>query len=89
MNTESNYQTDDISLAAFLLTQEISLIDIHEDAPRHFIFVLSELDKCLQLKSKYLNGAAASAWQLFSQREKLIAEMRGKQRNGGKYGVNR
>lgn len=79
---------DDILLTAFLLTdKDVSLIDIKEDKPHHFVFILSNPQKCQDLKRQYLNGASAPARELFFNREMLINEMKNRERNGDKnYG---
>ena len=84
---ENSFSTDDILLASFLLTQKISLVEVQEDRPHRFIFLLSDSDRCTELKRQYLNGALATARELFSQREMLISEIKSRERNGDKYGT--
>ncbi len=73
------YTSDDIKLTSFLLTQSgISLLNIVEERPRHFAFILSNPKKCEELKQKYLNGAKASALNLFQKRDMLLTEMKSK-----------
>lgn len=80
------FQTDDILFCAFALTQGIKLVEVIEDTPHHFIFILSNSESCLQLKNDYINGASAPAKQLFSQRETLISEIKNRNQKGDKYG---
>lgn len=81
------FKSDDILLISFLLTQKgLSLIDIVEDYPGHFMFVLSDLKRCTELKQQYLNNASAPALELFSKREMLISEIKNKNRDGDNYG---
>lgn len=75
-HTDTVFRTDDISLVSYFLTQGASLIDIVADRPNHFSFLLSDLDKCNNLKRQFLNNAVASAQELFSKREMLIAEIK-------------
>lgn len=75
---KTNFQTDDISLAAFLLTQGISVIDIIKGSSRHCVFLLSDPKKCLELRRAFLNNALAPAQELFSKREMLISEIKNK-----------
>ena len=57
----------------FLLTQSgISLLNIVEERPRHFAFILSNPKKCEELKQKYLNGAKASALNLFQKKRHVV-----------------
>jgi len=72
------FYTDNIALAAYLLTQEVQLVDIREDSPHHFLFGLSDPQKCIQQKQQFLNNALAPARQLFSQREMLLHEIKGR-----------
>lgn len=75
------YKLDDLKLASFLLTQNsIALLNVIEERPRHFIFVLSNPKKCEELKQKYLNGSKTSALDLFQKRDLLITEIRSKSR---------
>jgi len=80
MNTpiETDFKTDDLALTAFLLTQGIPLLDVVEDAPRHYIFVLSDADRCQELKRKFQNNAPAPAQELFAKRDILISEIKDK-----------
>jgi len=74
---DNYFQSDDILLCSFLLTQEaIHLIEVIEDHPHHFIFSLSNLAKCNELKTAYLNNASSPARELFSNREMLIGEIK-------------
>lgn len=82
-----NFTSYDICLCSFLLTQkEISLVDIKETTPQHFIFVLSNQALCQKLSTDYLNNASAPARELFSKRAMLISEIKNRNRNGEKYG---
>lgn len=72
------FKTNDILLASFLLTRELILIDVIEDSPSRFVFLFSNLDKCNELRRKFLNNALAPAQELFSKREILIAEIKNK-----------
>lgn len=73
---ENRFKTNDISLTAFLLTQDIKLIDLVEEGRFRFSFLLSNLEKCELLRKKYLNGASAPAQLLLSKREMLISELK-------------
>lgn len=74
---ETRYRTDDINLTSFLLTQNgISFIGIEQDNPRHFVFILSSADKCVELKSKYFNNIEVPVLDLFSKKEMLISEIK-------------
>jgi hypothetical protein len=89
MNTidkNTSFESDDILLTSFLLTYGITLIDIQQDRPRHFIFLLSDAEKCNELKRQFLNNASAPARALFSQREMLISEIKTRVRDGDNYG---
>ena len=86
---KNTFSTDDILLASFLLTQSISLVEIQENRPRHFIFLLSDPDKCNVLKREYLNNASAPAREIFFQREMLISEIKNRDGNGEAYGSTR
>lgn len=87
---DKTFKNEDILLSSFLLTQTgITLIDIVEDYSGHFVFLLSNVERCIELKQQYLNNAPAPARQLFSQREMLISEIKTRNRNGGNYGSNR
>jgi hypothetical protein len=77
---ESKFKTNDISLAAFLLTQGIDFIDIVSEGNSRFIFLLSDPDRCEVLLKEYLNNASAPAQQLFSKREMLISQIKQFQR---------
>lgn len=82
---EKTFKNEDILLISFLLTQTgITLIDIVEDYSGHFVFVLSDPERCTELKQQYLNNAPAPARQLFSQREMLISEIKTRNRNGNR-----
>ena len=84
---DKTFKNEDILLTSFLLTQTgIILIDIVEDYSGHFLFVLSDPERCTELKQQYLNNASAPARQLFSQREMLISEIKNRNRDGDKYG---
>ena len=78
---ESKFKTNDISLAAFLLTQGVDFIDTVDEGNSRFSFLLSDPDKCELLRREYLNNAPAPAQQLFSKREMLISEIKQKSRN--------
>ena len=81
---DKTFQNEDILFTSFLLTQTgINLIDIVEDYSGHFVFVLSDPERCTDLKQQYLNNASAPARQLFSQREMLISEIKTRNRDGG------
>ena len=81
---EKKFQSDDTSLTSFLLTQQdINLLDIFRDTSGHFIFILSNPEKCADLKKQYLNNVPAPARELFSNREMLIAEIKSRERGGG------
>jgi len=82
MDTQNTYKTDDLLFAAFLLTNNIKLVNVVEDFPRHFSFVLSDSKKCQELKISFLNNAPAPARQLFSQREMLLSEIKMKNQYG-------
>lgn len=83
MNIENDFSSEDILLVSFLLTQtDITLIDIDEDYSGHFVFILSNPERCTELKQQYLNNALAPARQLFVQREMLISEIKTRNRNG-------
>lgn len=87
---ENQFASDDISLVSFLLTQpDITLLNTETDTPGHFVFVLSNTERCIELKQQYLNNASAPARQLFSQREMLISEIKTRNRNGDNYGDNK
>ncbi len=86
---ESDFLTDDILLTSFLLTQSIPLVEVQEDKPHHFVFILSHSNKCNELKRQYLNNAPAPARELFSQREMLISEIKNRDREGDIYGANK
>lgn len=73
---ETYFETSDISLTSYFLTQGIVLIEIVRKTPFRFDFQLSDLAKCNQLKRDYLNGAMAPAQELFSKRELLISQIR-------------
>lgn len=87
---ENIFKCDDISITSFLLTQkDITLVDVIQDYPHHFVFHLANADRCIQLKQQYLNNASAPARQLFSQREMLISEIKTRNRDGDNYGNDR
>lgn len=71
-----NFKSDDISLTSFLLTQGINLLDVIEDYPNHFTFLLSDSKKSNELKRNFLNNAVAPARELFSIREMLIGQIK-------------
>lgn len=74
---KNTYRDDNINLVSFLLvSQKIKLLDINEDSPRHFIFILSDAPKCEELKQEYLNGGSAPAQELFMKRDMLIGEIK-------------
>jgi len=73
---ENKFKTNDISLAAFLLTQGVNLTDIVAEDKFRFSFLLSDLNKCELLRKQYLNNALAPAQELFSKREMLISEIK-------------
>ena len=75
---KTNFKTDDILLTAFFLTQGIILIDILKDISQRYVFLLSDPDKCLELRRAFLNNALAPAQELFSKREMLITEIKNK-----------
>ena len=76
------FKNEDILLISFLLTQEgVTLVDIIEDYPGHFVFVLYDPKRCTELKRQYLNNATAPALELFSKREMLISEIKNRNRN--------
>lgn len=75
---ENLFTTYDILLCSFLLTKGINLIEIKEATTRRFIFILSNTDQCEKLSKDYLNNAEAPARELFSNREMLISEIKGK-----------
>lgn len=75
---ENIFKTNDISLAAFLLTQGVDYLEIVNDAKSRFSFVFSGQDKCESLRREYLNNASAPAQLLFSKREMLISEIKQK-----------
>lgn len=83
---ETVFRSDDILLTSYLLTQQINLIDVVEDRPHHFVFLLSNTDKCGELKRNFLNNAIAPARELFSKREMLISEIKSRDRNKERYG---
>jgi len=82
METQNSYKTDDLIFASYLLTQGIKLVNVIEDQPRHFAFVLTDPTKCEQLKIKYLNNASAPVRNLISQREMLLSEIKMKNQYG-------
>ncbi|HUD05114.1 MAG TPA: hypothetical protein VMR59_03945 [Patescibacteria group bacterium] len=84
MEIDNNFKTDDIGLTSFLLTQEITLIDIVEDAPNHFSFLLANPNKCDLLKHDFMNGELAPARELLSYREMLITEIKTRRHNGNR-----
>ena len=74
---ENYFTTYDILLCSFLLTQDgIELIDTKEASSDHFIFSLSNPNKCKQFTKDYLNNSEAPARELFSNREMLIGEIK-------------
>ncbi len=81
---ENTYQTDDILIASFLLSQKVRYLDLLCDRPRHFIFVFEDNQICEQLAKEYMNNAPAPARELFARREELIGAIR--YRNQNTYG---
>jgi len=83
-----NYISNSITLCAFLLTQGqgIELLDIIEDKFHRFSFILSNPERCDELRHHYLNGASAPARDLFSKREMLLGEIKTKNTNPEKGG---
>ena len=80
---QDTYKLDNLGCCAFLLLHEgIELLGIEEDRYRHFIFQLSNPQKCADLRKQYLNGAHVSAIDLLSKRELLINEIKAKSQNG-------
>lgn len=75
---ESRFKTNDISLAAFLLTQKVNYLKLLEEDNSRFSFVFLNRDKCELLRKEYLNNAPAPAQLLFSKRELLISEIKQK-----------
>ncbi len=73
---ENRFKTNDISLAAFLLTKGIENLEITMGSGSRFCFVFSDQDKCELLRREYLNNASAPAQILFSKREMLISEIK-------------
>ncbi|HWY80057.1 MAG TPA: hypothetical protein VNW29_06905 [Candidatus Sulfotelmatobacter sp.] len=82
---ENLFKSDNILLCSFLLTNNIRLIDVIEDYPRHFLFVLSDADKCILLEKDFVNNAPAPAQSLFTKREMLISQIKNKNQKGDKY----
>lgn len=80
------FQSDNIQLCSFLLTQQVKLVEVKEDTAHHFIFVLEDLQKCTELEKDFLNNASAPARELFSQREMLISQIKQVNRNGDQHG---
>ena len=77
-DTKRHFETDNISLASYLLTQGMTLVDVVEETPEHFVFLFSDSEKCFELKRGYLNNTPAPARELFSKREMLITEIKSK-----------
>lgn len=73
---ENRFKTNDISLASFLLTQGVNLVEILEEGRFRYSFLLSDFDKCELLRKEYLNNASAPVQLLFSKREMLISEIK-------------
>lgn len=84
-----NFTTYDICLCSFLLTQEVSLLEIKKVTSSQFIFILSNSLLCEKLSKDYLNNAQAPARELFSNREMLISEIKNTDRDGESYGNKR
>jgi len=83
----NTYILGNINQCAFLLSNEgIELLEVQEDKFHHFSFILSNPDKCEELRRQYLNGASAPAMELFSKREMLLGEIKSKSQSnrGGK-----
>lgn len=78
---KDSYTLDDVLIVSFCLTKGINLLNIVEDKPGHFQFVLSDPKRCAQLKIEYLNNVPAPARELFSQREMLISEIKSRTRS--------
>jgi len=78
MKIENQYETENILLASYLLTQGISLIGLNTLSSNHFSFILSNPQECKNLKQKFLNNAPAPAQELFAKREMLLSEIKRK-----------
>lgn len=70
------FKIDDLSIGSFLLAKGAKIVEVTEDRPRHFVFIFQNPDLCEELKRDYINNGMASARELFSRREELMAEMR-------------
>lgn len=83
----NTYTSDSITLCAFMLTQKgVEFIDVQEDNFHHFSFILSNPERCEELRHQYLNNASAPARELFSKREMLIGEIKAKNSSSNKGG---
>lgn len=69
-------ETDDILLSTFFIVKGVKLLGIKQDRPQHFLFQLSEKEKCLKLEKEYLSNAEAPAHLLFATREMLINQIK-------------
>lgn len=78
------WETDDISLAAYLIVKGVKLLEFKENRPNHFIFILADPNLCAELRQEYLNKGMAAARELFSVREMLISEIKNRNRYGDK-----
>lgn len=87
INNKNTYQLNNLNCCAFMLTcqeQEVELLRVEEDKFHNFSFILSNPDKCEELKRQYLNNASAPALELFSKREMLIGEIKTKRNPSSK-----
>ncbi len=85
----NTYTSDSITLCAFMLTQNgIDLLDIQEDKYHHFSFILSNPERCEELRHQYLNSASATARELFSKRDMLLGEIKNKSNRSSKGDKN-
>ncbi len=73
---DTYFKLDDISIGSFLLARGAKIIEVTEDRPRHFVFIFQDPAICEELKRDYINNGVASARELFSRREELMAEIR-------------
>lgn len=78
------WETDDISLASYLIVRGVKLLEFKENRRNHFIFILSNPNLCAELRQKYFNKGVAAARELFSVREMLISEIKNRTRYGDK-----
>ena len=70
-----------------MLTQKgVEYIDVQEDNYHHFSFILSNPERCEELRHQYLNGASAPARDLFSKRDMLLGEIKAKSNQTNKGG---